>query len=314
MLVLISRKDICSQPLISVRENGGSNPRHSRCCFVTSKHLHFKKIQDGSLKMSSTAPNYSFRLTPYTAFVKGLANVNSNDFAISDESDSDIGCNDLHVLTSPHINSLNDEKEVTRKLKGLLMLINGALSISFGFERFGPLGIDASEGISLSHITNIESLDIEQSSPFASGVDMKLATNAQEYSKLVYAASQRYDVRVILGMCSMRHDWVNLYRLWDTLSHFISEEYSNDNAFIPDIKKTKPQTKDLVSALCGIPLADISAFTATANSFELLGLASRHGIGGTGSGGNPQKTMNRSEAMKFIWTICQRYLRRTRAL
>ncbi|HDS2562305.1 TPA: hypothetical protein QHU55_004680 [Klebsiella aerogenes] len=267
--------------------------------------------------MSSTAQNYSFRLTPYTAFVKGLANVNSNDFAISDESDSDIGCNDLHVLTSPHINSLTDEKEVTRKLKGLLMLINGALSISFGFEqfeRFGPLGIDASEGISLSHVTNIESLDIEQSSPFASGVDMKLATNAQEYSKLVYVASQRYDVRVILGMCSMRHDWVNLYRLWDTLSHFISEEYSNDNAFIPDIKKTKPQTKDLVSALCGIPLADISAFTATANSFELLGLASRHGIGGTGSGGNPQKTMNRSEAMKFIWTICQRYLRRTRAL
>lgn len=57
-----------------------------------------------------------------------------------------------------------------------------------------------------------------------------------------------------------------------------------------------------------------STFTATANSFELLGLASRHGIGGTGSGGNPQKTMNRSEAMTFIWTICQRYLRRTRVL
>lgn len=61
--------------------------------------------------MSSTTQNYLFRLTPYTAFVKGLVNVNSNDFAISDESDSDIGCNDLHVLTSPHINSLTDEKE-----------------------------------------------------------------------------------------------------------------------------------------------------------------------------------------------------------
>lgn len=75
--------------------------------------------------------------------------------------------------------------------------------------------------------------------------------------------------------------------------YLISDEYKN-NTIIPEIKKKKPQTKELVSALCEIPLTRNSSFTGTANSFELLGLTSRHGIGGIGSGGQSTRTMDRS--------------------
>ncbi|WP_157133705.1 hypothetical protein [Enterobacter mori] len=134
--------------------------------------------------MIGTKPRYCFRLSPYTDFVKGLTRVNPNDFDIYDDSSSESGPTDIHILTSPHIDLLNDENEIYQKVKGFLMLINGALSISLGFERYkwlGPLKIDAAEGVNVSYIDAFESSDIDETSPFAIGIDMTLAKDSQEF-------------------------------------------------------------------------------------------------------------------------------------
>ncbi|OOL23288.1 hypothetical protein BXQ27_18225, partial [Klebsiella aerogenes] len=63
--------------------------------------------------------DYSFLLTPSTGFVKGLCGVRSNDFSINDDSDSDLGQTDIHLLSSPHLNIISDPNELASKLKGL---------------------------------------------------------------------------------------------------------------------------------------------------------------------------------------------------
>lgn len=259
---------------------------------------------------------YKFRLAPYSSFVKGLTRHNSHDFCIYDESDSDLGELDVHFLSSPHIDCLSNEAEIISKLKGLLMMINGALSVDYNFERFerfGPLTITASEGISFSLVEKIDSLDVAQLSPFDPSNVYEEINDAPIYSRLVNAASKKHEVRVILGMCSLQHDWVNLYRIWDTLTYFTTEEFKKDPSFLPSVTKKKYQGKDLMAALCNTTLQEVSSFTGTANSFELLGLSSRHGILSAGSG-NTQQGMTRTDAMKLVRTGCVNYLKKVGAL
>lgn len=254
--------------------------------------------------------NYKFLLTPYTGFVKGLCGAWSNDFSIDDESDSELGQTDIHMLSSPHLNIISDENELASKLKGLLMLMNGSLAVLLGFERyraFGPLSVSASEGISFSKISNFTTLNITQVNPFDfHGVQMPHA-RADEFSRLINLASKHEPLRVTLGMCALGDDWVNLYRLWETIREYIHERYKKGILTVPGLNKKSYQRDKLISLAFNINESDIKRFTGTANSFEMLGYLARHGKGAPG--GAIKNPMNRVEASHFVHKATNQFCR-----
>lgn len=262
--------------------------------------------------MSIMNHDYSFRLTPYTGYVKELCGVKSYDFNIYDDSDSEIGSTDMHVLTSPHLNIISDPIELAKKLKGLLMILNGSLSILIGFERHysrGFLSIDYSDGIEFSSISDFNSLDITQANPFNFHGINKPHTDANHLSRLVNLSSKYEDLRIVLGLCGMEYSWVNLYRIWETISFYVRKHYIEGKITIPNPSKKLSQAKQIISQAFRIDEREISRFTGTANSFEMLGFLARHGRGQHSVINDP---MTRLEASIFVHraarTFCNIYL------
>ncbi|WP_447881734.1 hypothetical protein [Serratia fonticola] len=227
--------------------------------------------------------NYNFLLTPHTGFVKGLCGVWSNDFSINDDSDSDLGQTDIHILSSPHLNIISDSNELASKLKGLLMLMNGALSVLHGFERYksyGPLSVSGSDGINYSKISGFKSMNVTQINPFDFHGIQQPHPRADNLSRLINLSSKYEPLRVVLGMCALGDDWVNLYRLWETIREYVYDRYEKGTLTIPGINKNKKHQRDkIISMAFNIDEKEISRFTGTANSFELLGYLARHGKG-----------------------------------
>lgn len=245
--------------------------------------------------------DYKFLLTPYTSFVKGLCGTWSNDFSIDDESDSDLGQTDVHVLSSPHLNITSDTDELTSKLKGLLMLMDGALAVIYGFEeykRYGPLSVYSSEGVNFSKIANFTTLNVTQINPFDSNNLQAPHAKATHFSLLINLASTHEPLRVILGMCALGNDWVNLYRLWETIREYTYDMFNNGSLQITNLKNKKHQRDKVVSMAFDINDKDIKRFTGTANSFEMLGYLARHGRGGTG--GKIKNPMSRMDASLLV--------------
>ncbi|EQB2463224.1 MULTISPECIES: hypothetical protein [Klebsiella] len=253
--------------------------------------------------------DYSFSLTPYTGFVKGLCGVCSNDFSIIDDSDSDLGQTDIHLLSSPHLNIISDPNELASKLKGLLMLMNGALSVLYGFERYqsyGPLSISGSDGINYSEICGFKSMDVTQINPFDFHGIQKPHPRADDFSRLINLSSKHESLRVVLGMCALGNDWVNLYRLWETIREYVHDKYVKGTLNIPSANKSKKYQRDkIISMAFNIDEKEISRFTGTANSFELLGYLARHGKGSPG--GIVKNPMSRVDASIFVHNATCRF-------
>ncbi|MEQ4510682.1 MAG: hypothetical protein ABN480_08805 [Dickeya sp.] len=253
--------------------------------------------------------DYIFSLTPYTGFVKGLCGVCSNDFSIIDDSDSDLGQTDIHLLSSPHLNIISDPNELASKLKGLLMLMNGALSVLYGFERYqsyGPLSISGSDGINYSEICGFKSMDVTQINPFDFHGIQKPHPRADDFSRLINLSSKHESLRVVLGMCALGNDWVNLYRLWETIREYVHDKYVKGTLNIPSANKSKKYQRDkIISMAFNIDEKEISRFTGTANSFELLGYLARHGKGSPG--GIVKNPMSRVDASIFVHNATCRF-------
>lgn len=252
---------------------------------------------------------YSFLLTPHTAFVKGLCGVWSNDFYINDDSDSDLGQTDVHLLSSPHLNIISDPNELASKLKGLLMLMNGALSVLHGFERYksyGPLSISGSDGINYSEICGFKSMNVTQINPFNFHGIQQPHPRADNFSRLINLSSKHESLRVVLGMCALGDDWVNLYRLWETIREYVYDKYVKGVLNISSANKSKKYQRDkIISMAFNIDEKEISRFTGTANSFELLGYLARHGKGSPG--GMLKKPMSRLDASIFVHNATYRF-------
>ncbi|HGN1756377.1 TPA: hypothetical protein ACKRTC_003559 [Proteus mirabilis] len=253
--------------------------------------------------------DYGFLLTPYTGFVKMLCSVWSNDFSIGDNSDSDLGQTDVHILSSSHLNIISDPNELASKLKGLLMLMDGALSVIHGFEEYksyGPLSIDGSKGIDYSKIRDFHSMNVTQINPFDSNNIQQPHPKANNFSKLINLSSKNESLRIVLGMCALGNDWVNLYRLWETVREYTYDQYKKGVLNIPGTDRNKKYQKDkIISMVFDIKEKEISRFTGTANSFELLGYLARHGKGSTrGTLNNP---MSRVEASNFVYYATRRF-------
>ncbi len=253
--------------------------------------------------------DYSFLLTPHTAFVKGLCGVWSNDFYINDDSDSDLGQTDVHLLSSPHLNIISDSNELASKLKGLLMLMNGALSVLHGFERYksyGPLSISGSDGINYSEICGFKSMNVTQINPFNFHGIQQPHPRADNFSRLINLSSKHESLRVVLGMCALGDDWVNLYRLWETIREYVYDKYVKGVLNISSANKSKKYQRDkIISMAFNIDEKEISRFTGTANSFELLGYLARHGKGSPG--GMLKKPMSRLDASIFVHNATYRF-------
>ncbi|MBP2837283.1 hypothetical protein [Dickeya parazeae] len=253
--------------------------------------------------------DYSFLLTPHTGFVKGLCGVWSNDFSINDDSDSDLGQTDVHILSSPHLNIISDPNELASKLKGLLMLMNGALSVLHGFERYksyGPLSISGSDGINYSEICGFKSMNVTQINPFDFHGIQQPHPRADNFSRLINLSSKHESLRVILGMCALGDDWVNLYRLWETIREYVYDKYVKGVLNISGANKNKKYQRDkIISMAFNIDEKEISRFTGTANSFELLGYLARHGKGSPG--GMLENPMSRVDASIFVHNATYRF-------
>lgn len=257
--------------------------------------------------------DYKFRLYPYNNFVKGLCSVSSNDFSIHDDSDSDLGETDVHLLSSSHLNVVSDIDELASKLKGLMMLLNGALAVLHGFERIKTLGvleIDGSEGVNYSDIVKFKELDVTQKSPFDFNNTCEMHDKADHFSRLINLSSKNEPLRVVLGMCAIGSDWVNLYRIWETIQHYIFERYKDGLITFHEPLKANAKQLDVICKYLSIDREEVKRFTGTANSFELLGYLGRHGKGSTNALSNP---MSRVEASQFVnrasRMFCNIYLR-----
>ncbi|PQK77165.1 hypothetical protein CG428_08840 [Pantoea ananatis] len=259
--------------------------------------------------------NYSFSLTPYNNFVKGLCSIHSNDFSIVDDSDSDLGQTDVHILSSIHMNVIEDINELKTKLKGLLMLMNGALSVIYGFERFNTLGhlsINGSEGVNYHEIDGFKSMDITQTNPFSKSHIQNTHEKACAFSKLINLSSKVESLRIILGMCALGSDWVNLYRIWETVTQFYYEEYSQGEMLSNGKPRKKINKNDLMAIELNIEKNEVSRFTGTVNSFEMLGYLSRHGKGSVSHIiRNPMERLDASNLVRQACVIyCNNHLRR----
>lgn len=253
--------------------------------------------------------DYSFLLTPHIGFVKGLCGVWSNDFSINDDSDSDLGQTDVHILSSPHLNTISDPNELASKLKGLLMLMNGALSVLHGFERYksyGPLSISGSDGINYSEICGFKSMNVTQINPFDFHGIQQPHPRAENFSRLINLSSKYESLRVVLGMCALGDDWVNLYRLWETIREYVYDKYVKGALNISGANISKKYQRDkIISMVFNIDEKEISRFTGTANSFELLGYLARHGKGSPG--GMLNNPMSRVDASIFVHNATYRF-------
>ncbi len=248
--------------------------------------------------------DYKFLLTPYTGYVKSLCGLSSNDFNIHDASDSDLGQTDVHLLSSPHLNIASDPNELASKLKGLLMLMNGSLAVLLRFQNYdhyGFLSIDGSDGVPFLDIAHFKTLDVTQVNPFNPDDIKPLHPRANDFSRLINLASKHEELRIILGMCALGNDWVNLYRLWETVKEFTYERFQKNILILPDEKKSKAKYRrdDVICKAFKIDEKEMKLFTGTANSFELLGYMSRHGKKEP-SKGIMTTQMTRAKAIEFV--------------
>lgn len=182
------------------------------------------------------------------------------------------------------------------------MLMNGALSVIYGFERYqsyGPLSISGSDGINYSEICGFKSMDVTQINPFSFNEIQPPHPRANDFSRLINLSSKHESLRVVLGMCALGNDWVNLYRLWETIREYVHDKYVKGTLNIPGTNKDKKYQRDkIISMAFNINEKEISRFTGTANSFELLGYLARHGKGSPG--GVLTNPMSRVEASLFV--------------
>lgn len=251
--------------------------------------------------------DYRFLLTPYISSVKSLCLSQSYDFCISDESDTEIGMSDIHILSSVHLNSINDIDLLQEKLKGLIMLINGALSIIHGFElfktKFGEVSISGSEGISYSDIQSFKEMDVTQINPFDFNNPQLKHPEADKLSSIINLSSNDSDVMTVVGMCSLGADWVNLNRILETVRE-LTRDFNKKNPSILNYKSKKAD--DIIAHAFSLDANEINRFTGTVNSFELLGFLSRHGKSSTKNrSSNP---MCRIDATILIHSLVNGYI------
>ncbi|MGB8500126.1 MAG: hypothetical protein WCD85_19280 [Pantoea agglomerans] len=149
-------------------------------------------------------------------------------------------------------------------------------------------------------------MDVTQINPFDFYGIQQPHPRADNFSRLINLSSKYESLRVVLGMCALGDDWVNLYRLWETIREYVHDKYVKGTLNIPSADGSKKYQRDkIISMAFNIDEKEISRFTGTANSFELLGYLARHGKGSSGK--ILKNPMSRFEASIFVHNATYRF-------
>ena len=236
--------------------------------------------------------------------LSNLERMNSHHCSLCDESDDPESEN--YLMRSSHFNGNQNAEEVISAAKGMLQLINGSSAISWGFSNFNNRGLITIDRIFYSEISNPRdsdlslvnlSGDIPPSNPFI-GTPKRMHPTANPYQHdttgLIQLCDDKEDVFNLLRQSSAGFDWRNLFCIWDTIFYYCGAK--GEKAVISEL---------------GLDKSEVEAFRGTANSFEVLGLESRHGLK---SWTRPTKTMTLSEAMGFMSNVVNKYLQKRHCL
>jgi hypothetical protein len=182
-------------------------------------------------------------------------------------------------LMSDHFSSLTNEEEVRIKAIDILKKVNGSMQVAM--DNYKPIDIH-----SIAHIDDkgrlnksikftLTVLDAQEETSNDSSMPEALWTEVADKDR---------SVSKLLDFFGQQLDWVNLYRIWEV----IQEDQGSD------ILKKGWATEKMMSR-----------FEQTANSFNAVGGAARHGHEKVPP---PNHPMNIEEARKLIRSISYKWL------
>ncbi|ELC9719016.1 hypothetical protein QQ215_004661 [Vibrio vulnificus] len=226
----------------------------------------------------------------------GMANfMSSPHFSVYEDSDDHQA--EAYFLHFPHIQGNENLTEVVSAIKGLIQLINGALAIDYGFNKFtryGQISVDRLFSSDRDYPSESDwsqedfSNQVPASNPFIGNEERSKFDAPFKYKTTAYIqlCSQHEDVFNLLRQASVGFDWRNLYCIWDTICHYSGGQ------------------KNAISTL-GLDEVKVKAFTGTANNFGVLGIEARHGVKGWAI---PNETVDLNGAIDTIDDIVSKYL------
>jgi pSer/pThr/pTyr-binding forkhead associated (FHA) protein len=204
------------------------------------------------------------------------------------------------LFASIHLTELTDPKEIWARGMSLLSLYNGLCNLYIN-----PTNGDYPSDLKLNNLYSIKSNhdltpvnthEIVQTHPFSTSIPQLNNSDVKSNPLSYYLnlAKTEKDVLNILLQLGNGLDWINLYSILDSLKTF--SKIVNRKHFNVIVKNS------------GYTLADIKAFTGTANNYGLIGVSARHGFM---TNPPPAITMSLRESQKLILELCKSYLANT---
>lgn len=201
-------------------------------------------------------------------------------------------------FTSPHLSNLDEPKEIWGRALSLINLYNGASNLNFNPEN-EIADISDLKIVKMfiwenyKDITPFDKDDIIQSYAFDNKVilDEKVLSKTNRNAYLINLAKSKKDILYILLQLGNGLTWINLYSIYDSIKTF---SYEIDEKHFESVVTNS-----------GNSIADLKAFTGTANNFGFLGVDARHGELGYGT---PKKTLTLKESQKLIISLCNSYI------
>ncbi|CAI3952462.1 hypothetical protein [Commensalibacter papalotli (ex Botero et al. 2024)] len=121
------------------------------------------------------------------------------------------------------------------------------------------------------------------------------------FNFLLYLSNKYDDIYILLKICALEIDWVNLYRIYESLDDIVKIQSS-----YPYLKEEKGKKDKIIKCL------DIKKnrdrLTRPANNFSILGLSSRHGYKPNATAKKQDDDFSLSEAKEFVFSHVKNYL------
>ncbi|MEQ8715195.1 MAG: hypothetical protein RIC80_19395 [Cyclobacteriaceae bacterium] len=217
--------------------------------------------------------------------------LNSEEFSIVSIEDDDFPPE--YFFFSDYLTDIDNPEEIWGKGLFLLSLYNGAVNINL-FHKEWDSQVKFTRlhnWVTRDNLTPISTKDILPINPFPNNLETdndrkERLKKAHFITYSSFLAKSENDVQSLLLLAGNELNWVTLYAMYDTLSH-----YSQDF--------------DTLTTNCGYSNNDIKAFTGTANNFGLIGANARHGEKGWGE---PRNTKSLFDSKKMILEMTKNYI------
>lgn len=207
--------------------------------------------------------------------------LDSADIVIYEDGEEGIGL--TQYLSSIHLNHLTNPEEIYSKAYQICSFLNGAEFLMYenkadaGYIRLGRLiNIDQNKVVHYNPDQPIERVDID----FTINQISKHSNN-HILAEIMRAAKSDIFIQTILFMCAHEMNFRAIYQTLDEVKNFLKAKGTTLNEL-------------------GFSEKALKSLTHTANNYETLGLAARHGNMGHDA---PKTPMTISEAQTLITQI-----------